>query len=61
MAHGIDSSKEDEDEEDDIRWRLWCSRWSVHSSGMDKDDEEAAAYKATLGRVRHRPQESMVS
>ena len=57
MANGIDSSKEDEDEEDDIQCRLWCLRWSVHSSGMDKGDEEVAAYKATV----HRPQESMES
>ena len=40
--NGMDSS-----DEDNILSRLWCSRWS---SGMGKDDEEAAACKAALGR-----------
>jgi len=49
----------DEDEEDDIRRRLRHSRWTAHSSGMDKDNDEAAAYKAALGRVGHRTQDSV--
>jgi len=42
----MDSSDEDEDEEDDIRWRLRYSRWSIGN-----DDDDAGAYKAALGRV----------
>jgi len=45
----MDSSDEDEDEEDDIRWRLRYSRWSIGN-----DDDDAGAYKAALGRVGRR-------
>jgi len=55
----MDSSDEDEDEEDEVRRRLRYSRWGIHS-GTGKDDTEAA-YKAALGRVGHRTQDSMES
>ena len=42
LVNGMNSS-----DEDNILLRLWYSRWS---SGMGKDDEEAAACKAALGR-----------
>ena len=57
----MDSSDEDEDEEDDVRRRLRYSRWSVHSNGSGKGDDGAAAYKAVLSRVRHRTQDSIES
>ena len=41
-----------------------CSRGSgrsVHSSRMGKDEDEAAAYKAALGQLGRRTQDSMES
>jgi len=52
----MDSSDEDEDKEDDSRRRLRYSRWSI-----GKDDDAAGAYKAALGRVGHRAQDSVES
>jgi len=52
----MDSSDEDEDEEDDIRWRLRYSRWSI-----GKDNDDAGAYKAALGRVGRRAKDSVES
>jgi len=52
----MDSSDEDEDEEDDIWWRLRYSRWSIGN-----DDDGAGAYKAVLGRVGRRARDSVES
>jgi len=52
----MDSSDEEEDEEDDIRQRLRHSRWSI-----GKEDDDAAAFKAALGRLEHRAQDSVES
>jgi len=51
LANGMDSSDEDQDEEDEVWQRLRYSRWGVHN-GTGKDDTEAA-YKAALGRASH--------
>jgi len=51
----MDSSDEDEDK-DHIRWRLRYSRWSI-----GKDDDDAGAYKAALGRVGRRAKDSVES
>jgi len=48
----MDSSDEDED----IRQRFRYSRWS-----MGKEDDSSAAFKAALGRVGHRTQDSLES
>jgi len=48
-ANGMDSSGEDEDKENNIRWRLRYLRWSI-----GKYDDAVGAYKAALGRVGHR-------
>lgn len=57
----MDSPDEDEDEEGDLRRDLRYSRWSVNSTGLGMDDDEAAAFKAALGRVGNRTQESKES
>jgi hypothetical protein len=51
----MDSSDEEKDEED-IWWRPRYSRWSV-----GKEDDDAAAFKAALGRVGHHTRDSMES
>ena len=56
LANGVDSSDEDEDEKDNIWRRLRYSRWSVN-----KEEDDAAAFKAALGRVGHRTQDSTES
>lgn len=52
----MNSSDEDEDEEDNIWQRLRYSRWSI-----GKDDDNDAAFKAVLGRVGYRTQDSVES
>ena len=37
-----------------MQQRLKEPRWGIHSSGLGKDEDEAAAYKAALGQLGYR-------
>ena len=57
LTNGMDPS--DKEDKEDIQRRHRYSRWSVHSSGMYKDNDKVTVYKAVSGRVGHRMQNSM--